>query len=394
MSLDPRTRTRSIFACMASTMTMSITLGLCWPLLALVLERQGVSPWLNGLSASAQMIAVLPVMRIAPTLIGRLGTARAMATGTAFMALGLMLLPVFENVWAWFPIRFAIGLGAELVFIAGDIWINQLAEDRTRGRLIGLYGIFISGGFALGPIALLALGSDDWTVLYLTLGALFLGLAILFAARHSAPASEEEPQARLVHFMRVAPALMVAGLMYGLIGSSSESLLVVYGIKKGLLEEAATLLITALVLGSLLVQLPAGWLADHVEGRKLLTGGAIVTLLSFVALPFALGSELFRWSVMLVMGACMGSFYVIAMTMMGRRYRGADLIGVNTSFGFVWGLGAAVGPGLSGMSMNFIGAEGMPITGGLLCVFFVIVCLRSLHEGPPDTSEPPPYQPL
>ena len=184
---------------------------------------------------------------------------------------------------------------------------------------------------------------------------------------------------------------MVAGLMYGLIGSSSESLLVVYGIKKGLGEEVATLLITALVVGSLLIQLPAGWLADHVEGRKILTGGAALTLLSFVALPFSLGSELARWSVMLLMGACMGSFYVVAMTMMGRRYRGVDLIGVNTSFGFAWGLGAAVGPGLSGMSMNLMGPEGMPLTGGLLCAFFVVVCLRSLREGPPDTSHPPPH---
>ena len=391
MSLDRRTRTRSIIACISSTMTMSLTLGLCWPLLALVLERQGVSPWLNGLSASAQMIAVLPVMRIAPTLIGRLGTAQSMAAGTAFMALGLMLLPVFDNVWAWFPIRFSIGLGAELVFIAGDIWINQLAEDRTRGRLIGLHGIFMSGGFALGPIALVTIGSDDWTVLDLALATLVVGLAILLSARRSAPAWDEMPRARLFHFMRVAPALMVAGLMYGLIGSSSESLLVVYGIKKGLVEEVATLLITALVLGSLLIQLPAGWLADHVEGRKILTGGATLTLLSFVALPFALGSELARWSVMLLMGACMGSFYVVAMTMMGRRYRGVDLIGVNTSFGFAWGLGAAVGPGLSGMSMNLMGPEGMPLTGGLLCAFFVVVCLRSLREGPPDTSHPPPH---
>jgi MFS family permease len=127
-----------------------------------------------------------------------------------------------------------------------------------------------------------------------------------------------------------------------------------------------------------------------VENRKLLAVGAVLSLLSFAVLPFSLGSELSRWSVMLVMGACMGSFYVVAMTMMGRRYRGADLIGVNTSFGFAWGVGAAVGPGISGLSMNWIGPEGMPITGGLFCFLFVIVCLRSLLDGPPDTSDPPP----
>ena len=368
-------------------MTMSITLGICWPLLALILERQGVSPFLNGMSAGVQMLAVLPVMWMAPALIGRFGTARTMAAGTAFMAVGLTLLPMFDGVWAWFPIRFGIGLGAELVFIAGDIWINQLAHDRTRGRLIGLYGQFMATGFVVGPLALIAFGTESWTVLYLGLLAVLAGLAILVGLRPEAPALDEKPRARFLHFMRAAPALMVAGLMFGLVGSSTESLLVVYGVKKGLLEESATLLLTAYVVGAWLVQLPAGWLADHVENRTILTGGAVLTLFAYAALPFSLVHPVSMWSVMLVMGACTGSFYVVAMTMMGRRYRGAALIGVNTSFGLVWGVGAAVGPGLSGFSMDLIGPDGMPAMGGLLCVIFVITCLRSPAE-PDEPAEP------
>jgi len=345
-----------------------------------MLERQGVSPWLNGLSASSQMLAVLPVMWIAPILIGRLGTGRTMAAGMAFMAVGLLLLPVFDNVWAWFPIRFGIGLGGELVFIAGDIWINQLAEERTRGRLIGVYGIFMCAGFAMGPLALVALGAEDWTVLYLAIAMLALGLTILAISRPAAPTLAEKPRARLIHFMRIAPALMIAGLMFGLVQSSSESLLVVYGIKKGLAEESATFLITVLVLGSLLIQLPAGWLADHISGRKLLTAGALTSVLSFVALPFSLTHVASMWSVMLVMGAAMGSFYVVAMTMMGRRFRGVDLIGINTSFGFVWGIGGTLGPGLSGLSMDLFGPEGMPGLGVALSVLFLIVCLKSPED--------------
>ena len=53
MQSNHRTRGRSIFACIAATLTMSVTLGLCWPLLAIVLARQGVPLWLNGLNASA-----------------------------------------------------------------------------------------------------------------------------------------------------------------------------------------------------------------------------------------------------------------------------------------------------------------------------------------------------
>ena len=65
------------------------------------------------------------------------------------------------------------------------------------------------------------------------------------------------------------------------------------------------------------------------------------------------------------------------MTMMGRRYRGADLIGVNTSFVFVWGVGASIGPGLSGSAMTAFGPDGMPALGAALCAVFLVVCLRS-----------------
>jgi MFS family permease len=322
---------------------LSVTLGLCWPLLAIMLEHQGVPPWLNGLNASAQMVAILAVMPIAPALIGALGVVRVIAIGIVAMVCGLALLPVFPNVWAWFPIRFAIGLGAELVFIGGDIWINQLAEDRTRGRLIGVYGMFLHGGFAVGPLAIIAFGSDDWTVLYVAMAVVLSGLIPLVATMGEMPASEEKPRARLHHYIRVATTLMVAGLMFGLIDSSVVSLLPVYGLEKGLDEKSAAFLLTLF------------------------------------------GEPLLVWPVMLTLGASLGSFYIVAMTMMGRRYRGADLIGVNTSFVFIWGVGAAVGPGLSGGSMDIFGPDGMPALGMVLCAAFLLLCLRAPRE---ETAAP------
>ena len=46
----------------------------------------------------------------------------------------------------------------------------------------------------------------------------------------------------------------------------------------------------------------------------------------------------------------------------------------------MWGLGAAVGPGLSGASMSFVGPDGLPGMGVLLCSLFLVVCLRSPKE--------------
>jgi MFS family permease len=380
MRSNHRTRQRSIVACITATLTLSVTLGLCWPLLAIVLERQGVPTWLNGLSASAQMAAILAVMPMAPALIGALGVVRVIAIGIIIMVFGLALIPVFPNVWAWFPIRFALGLGTELVFIGGDIWINQLAEERTRGRLIGVYGMFLHGGFAVGPLAIIALGSDTWTVLYLGMAVVLLGLVPLLPALRTASGSGEKPRARLRHYVRVATTLMLAGLMFGLIDSSVVSLLPLYGLEKGLDEESAALLLTLFVIGSVLGQWPAGWLADHFEPRRLLFAGSLTALIALATLPAVIEQPLQVWTVMLILGASLGSFYIVAMTMMGRRYRGADLIGVNTSFVFIWGVGAAVGPGLSGGSMDFFGPDGMPALGVALCAVFLLLCLRAPRE--------------
>jgi MFS family permease len=199
------------------------------------------------------------------------------------------------------------------------------------------------------------------------------------------PASEEKPRARLHHYIRVATTLMVAGLMFGLIDSSVVSLLPVYGLEKGLDEKSAAFLLTLFVSGSVLGQLPVGWLADHIEHRRLLCAASLTALVALAALPAMIGEPLLVWPVMLTLGASLGSFYIVAMTMMGRRYRGADLIGVNTSFVFIWGVGAAVGPGLSGGSMDIFGPDGMPALGMVLCAAFLLLCLRAPRE---ETAAP------
>lgn len=382
-SAHTATTLRGVIVCIAATTTVTITLGLTWPFLAIVLAKQGVPAWLNGLSASVQMMAVLLVAPLAPRLIGWLGTTRVMGLGIAGMAIALFLLTLFPNVWAWFPIRFCLGLAAELVFTGGDIWINQLASDKTRGRLIGVYGMFLHGGFALGPAAIALLGSEDWTVLYLGVIVILSGLVPLYWARGLAPRIEGKPRARLLHFLRIAPTLMVAGLMFGLIDSATLALLPVYGLEKGLDEETAALLLTMFVLGAVVGQLPVGWLADHVERHRLMAWCAFVTMVTIGLIPTVIGSLVLTWAVMVIMGMSLGSFYVIAMAMIGQRFQGADLVGINASFVFLWGLGTVVGPLISGGAMETFGPDGMPGVGAALCAVFVVLVawrVRVLRE--------------
>ena len=306
METHPNRRTLGIVACITATSTITITLGLTWPLLAIVLERQGVPAWLNGLSASSQMLAILVVAPLAPRLIGRFGTIRIMAAGIVGMVIALLFLPVFPNVWAWFPIRFMIGVATELIFVGGDIWINQIAREETRGRLIGIYGTFLHAGFAVGPATIVIVGSDSWTALYIGAAVVACGLIPLAFARGSAPVIEGKLRARMGHFLRIAPTLMIAALMFGLIDSAVLALLPVYGVQKGLEAEAASLLLTMFVLGGVMGQIPIGILADGIDKRLLLVWCTLIATLSIGGLPIVIGQTGPTWAAMLVMGITVG----------------------------------------------------------------------------------------
>ena len=331
--------------------------------------------WLNGLNASAQMIAVLAIAPLGPRLIGWLGNTRVISVGIVGMVISLGLLPVFDNVWLWFPIRFVLGFASELIFTGGDIWINQIARDRTRGRLLGIYGMFVHGGFALGPLSIVLLGSEDWTVLYLGMAVISLGLIPMYLARGSAPTIAGKPRARMLHFLRVAPSLLIAGLMFGLIDTATLTLLPVYGIDKGLDEQTSALLLTMFVVGSVIGQLPVGWLADHVDRRRLLAACVFLSMISIGLIPFVIGNLTLTWSVMILLGVSLGSFYVVAMAMIGVRFKAADLVGINASFVFLWGIGGVMGPLFSGSAMDVMGPEGMPLVGVSFCALFLIFLL-------------------
>ncbi len=136
-------------------------------------------------------------------------------------------MPILPNVWIWFHIRFLLGLSSELVWTAGDVWINQPASQRKRGRII------------------------DLTVPAVTFG-------------------QHESSARILHFLKVAPGSMIAGFMFELIDSVTLSLLPVYGLRKDLSSDLAEAMLSIFVIGAMLNQIPMGVLVEKFGARKLI----------------------------------------------------------------------------------------------------------------------------
>ena len=377
-------RTRSITVVVVTVSVVAMTFGLTWPLLSLILESLGVSAMMIGLSSVSQTIAVFAVLPLAPWLMARFGTVPLIACSIATIIVALLLLPAFPNVYAWFPIRFLLGAAVEVLFIACDVWVNQVAEEKTRGRVIGVYGFALSAGFAGGPLVISMTGIEGWTPFLVGVAIIVLAAIPLFWARGLVPMVEGHPTGRLAYFLRIAPTLMIAAVMYGFVESTVLSFLPIFGLGYGFDQSTVVTMVTVVMVGSVISQLPIGWLADHVGGRLMIIGCAVLTMVSCALLPFVMDMPLALWSALLVMGGALGGFYTIGMVMIGRRFKGADLVAVNAAFVVFWAIGAIAGPATTGAAIDAWTVDAMPAVVVAACLLYLPLSIARLLKGGPE----------
>ena len=360
----PGERRRSLIAVTASLTVLSLIHGLTMPLLALVLEAQGVEKSLIGLSSATQAVAVFAIAPFMPRWIARFGLARLMIGSMLMTIVVFLLLPVFPNVYAWFPLRFLLGVSGSLLWIGGEAWVNQIVGDNARGRVVAFYTAALSAGMAIGPYVLVHTGTEGWPP-FLAAAALIAiaGAPLLFAA-DVAPDVSGTPSVRLPAFLVLAPAALLLNCVYAATDMAFLTFLPIYTLDLGLGEAASLTLLTIAGVGGVVFQLPMGWLADRVDRHILVIVSVLLVIAGAAAMPFVVALETWNMIFMFVFGGMFASLYTFALVLLGERFRGADLASASVVFGVMWGVGSVAGPPIGGAGMELLEPHGLPIVIG------------------------------
>jgi MFS family permease len=190
------------------------------------------------------------------------------------------------------------------------------------------------------------------------------------------PVSGEEARASMLDFLPLAPALLVAVGVFGYFDQAALSLLPVYSLSHGMSQNLATIALAVLVGGNVFLQMPIGWLADHMPRRLLMCLCAASAAACGATLPFVIGHPLLLWPLLFVWGGVAFGTYTAAMAELGQRFSGSLLLAGNAAFALMWGVGGIIGPPVSGGAMELWGPEGLPVTLALvyagLAVFAVV----------------------
>ena len=345
-------RTLHLSAVVCSTLGVGLVFGFQPPLLALVLTRIGASSLAVGAVTSVSTIAVIVLGTAYPRVIARIGLRRSVLAGTAIAVVILLAMPAMETVPAWTALRFVNGCALGLAWIASEVWLNALATDESRGRVMAFYAVAFAAGVMAGPVLLEFTGTTGW--LPFIVGAMTLAVtAVPLLFIHDPPASADSyHRARLVPLMRTAPIVMLAALIAGLVESADVSLLPVYGLHQGLDDRAALLLVTVFLAGNIVLQLPIGYLADRL-GRRLVLGlCAAVSAVGPLLLPVSMRAPWALWPLLLVWGGMMYAFYTQGIAMLGESFPPRELADANAAFVMIYCAGGVIGPTVGGLTMD------------------------------------------
>ncbi|MDQ0325119.1 MFS family permease [Rhodopseudomonas julia] len=366
----------AIAAVILGVTAFSVSQGLTYPLISLIMAHQGVTDSVIGLNAGVFSLGLaVSTLAIGP-LTARLAGDKIIIVGLAGCSLCLFVFGITDSLAVWFVARFVLGICVNLVFMLSEAWLNAACPDHLRGRISGLYGAGMCAGFAAGPLAIPFFGSDSsfpFAILAVYLAIVAFATAVLSRRARTRP--QPSPPGALVKFVRAAPALIVMVFAFGFADIAAISVMPVYFVKTGHSEAFAAIAVTMVALPTALAQPLVGLLLDRLPRHGVALACGLVAGATFLIIPF-LESEAAILAVFALMGAAEFALYTCALTLLGASYTGGLLVAGSAVFGLAYAIGSAGGSTATASAMDLFSPAGAPITAGLALFILVAMMLR------------------
>lgn len=378
---DARLPWAAMAGIIATVSVFAMAQGLTYPLLSFILERHGIPSGLIGLSAAMTPTGFIVSAPFIPALSRRFGAIRLAILCSILAALSLSAIAAIQNIWAWMPLRFLLGFFANPLYVISETWLLAITPAARRGRIMGLYSSIVSGGFAIGPLSLGLAGTEGWPPFLIGIAAFLLCGQIVLAVVARLPDMPREGEATSVGgFFKLAPLLLFAVFVAAGFEQILLALFAVYGAALDSAEQHIASLITCFIAGNAMLQIVLGRIAENLGSRRTLLRCVLACLAGCLLFPVVFDTWLI-WPLVFVWGGVSFGIYTLSLIQLGERFTGQSLIAGNAAFALVWGLGGIVGSPATGMAMQMIGHQGLPLSLGLLSGALAVLLMAKKRLG-------------
>ena len=365
--------------------------------LALLLVTAGVYSTLVGIRAELKQLPTLVSGGIttayyAGFLLGSWYTLRALkqvghirvyAALASLLSASVLITGVYDSPLVWIIMRSSTGFCFAGLYVVAESWLNGLASNTFRGRLLAMYNVVTIGAYGAGQ--LLVFNFDARTLTGFAFAAVVSSLAVIpvvMSEQAATPNVDNHTHITMRELAKIVPTGAGTILLVGLAHGGMLGMAVIYATREGLSVGRVGILIAAINLGGMALTWPISSASDDLDRRIIGVLSSLAVIVLGLVMLTQTPSSWFTTALLFAIGGFSFPLYAVGGAYtndwVSQEQMGAAASQLVTLYGF----GAMIGPLVAAPFLDIIGTQGFAwsiVSLHALILLFLIYRIRAWH---------------
>lgn len=363
---------------------LTLGMGMLYVLIVVRAREAGFSSQWIGIIQSAYQVGWLVAALIIPSLIHRVGHIRVFGAVAALGSGVILMHLLFIEEISWAVERIFMGICTAGLMIVAESWLNDMSDNKGRGRILAVYTIISWGAPVIG-MWLLRFGDISSSFFFL-LSSIIISIGVLpiLLSASRTPSLINVERFNLRKLYEITPVGVAGTFLTGLCHGAFFAAVAIYATSLGLSVREVTNINALAILIGVLLQWPLGMLSDHYDRRTILIVSAAMTALS--AALFGMYASMDVVTIYVAV-SCMSAFslglYSQCISHANDNLNPTQIVSATGSLVLVYGVGYAITPVISGFLISRSPVYFYWVIGACATLLAAFVMYRSIRKAPP-----------
>lgn len=322
------------------------------------LDLAGISSETIGLITAAFYAGVLLASIRAPSWIHRFGHLKVWIALCSGNALFTMLHFLWIDPIYWLFLRFFSGIFLGGFYVVIESWFLLLCPSSQRSLTLSIYIFVYYLATSTGQIFM---NCNPYSFTPYLLAGVLSALAIIPCVMRTFPVPKHAPIQgfSFIAMIRACVKGFFGGFVSGMILACVYGLAPLFGQKIGLTIPQIGWMMSVIIFGGLVFQIPLGKWADAWSRRRVMMIACFASALLSALVPLLEESRLTQLLFLGLFGGFSFALYPLSMSYTCEKMPEHQIVAVAGGFNVTYGVGAIVGPLLAPLFMDGMGPNGL-----------------------------------
>lgn len=336
---------------------MMLALGLQSTLLGVRASIEGFSTFTTGVLMSGYFVGLFGGSLLAPILVQRVGHIRVFSALASLASISILFHGVYIEPVVWWLMRVITGICFAGFYVVTESWLNDRASNETRGKMLSVYMVIVTGGIAAGQLLVNLAGPETIDLFIFASVIISFGLIPILLTVKPAPAFATSSKLSMRDLYRASPLAVIGTCLTGAAHGTIFGLGAVYAAAALTDVKAVSIFMACFMVGSLFTQWPVGYISDRVGRRGVMAALSLISIaccLVILALPQ--GALSFYLLAALIGGAAM-PMYSVCIAYANDRLEPQQIVAASGALVMAAGIGSMTGPVMISFFMDLLDVD-------------------------------------